>query len=61
LKKQKLPREFSKKDFLDFFEIIDKDLILKKKHLSITILGGASIVLLDFKDRATHDIDVPYP
>lgn len=58
MKKQKLPKEFTKKDFLDFFEKVDLDL---NKKLSITILGGASIVLLGFKDRATHDIDVAPP
>lgn len=58
MKKQKLLKEFTKKDFLDFFAKVDRDL---NKKLSITILGGASIVLLDFKDRATQDIDVAPP
>jgi len=58
LKKQGLPKAFTKRDFLDFFEKVDREL---NKKLSITILGGASIVLLDFKDRATHDIDVAPP
>ncbi|EKD42557.1 MAG: hypothetical protein ACD_73C00107G0002 [uncultured bacterium] len=57
-----LPKQFTKKDFLNFFVSLDLELNKKNKKLELTILGGAALILLDLKDRATHDIDIaPHP
>ncbi len=46
------------KDLLDLFSKIDSILHASHKKLHITTLGGASIILQGFRERATRDIDI---
>ena len=51
--------ELSQKDLHDLFQSIDRELARRRRPaLRITILGGASIILLGFRERATRDIDI---
>ena len=58
-KNPKIKKELSREDLIQFFRNLDLELTRRKKHLNCTLLGGAAIILLNFKDRSTRDIDVP--
>ncbi|MFH1830926.1 MAG: DUF6036 family nucleotidyltransferase [Pseudomonadota bacterium] len=45
-------------ELLRIFTQIDKQLCSEKRTMQITVLGGASIILLGLRDRATLDIDI---
>lgn len=45
-------------DMLEAFKKLDKDLQNSSKKIKIKTLGGASILLLGIRDRATADIDI---
>ena len=54
-------KEISKQDLLIAFKKIDDDLVEKDlSPLSILIIGAASILMLDIRDRGTNDIDLAY-
>lgn len=55
---RKTLKSIAKEGLLQLFQKIDQDLIQQQKSISITILGGASIILLGFRERATADIDI---
>lgn len=45
-------------DILKVFEDVDSRLKKKSKKLKVKVLGGASILLLGMRNRATADIDI---
>jgi len=45
-------------DLIKTFETVDKKLEKQSKEIKITVLGGASVLLLGMRDRTTVDIDV---
>lgn len=47
-----------KSDLLKVFEKVDSHLKKKGKRLKVKVLGGASILLLGMRNRATADIDI---
>ena len=58
MKKNKKIKELTKKDLNDFFERFEEELGRKKTAASYVILGGAALVLLDFIERSTEDLDI---
>ncbi|OGQ37791.1 MAG: hypothetical protein A2W61_02285 [Deltaproteobacteria bacterium RIFCSPLOWO2_01_44_7] len=55
--KQKI-KETHKKDIPELFQKIETGLAKKNKKLEIIVLGGLAILLQDFRDRVTFDIDI---
>lgn len=45
-------------DMVDTLKKLDKELKASSKKMRITVLGGASILLLGMRDRVTADIDI---
>lgn len=57
--KQKVKFKASKKrDLLEIFEKIDARLKERKQQLEVTLVGGASLILLGVRERVTIDIDI---
>ena len=48
----------TKKDALQLFKKIDQELEKIKKKAQVTVLGGLAIILQDFRERSTLDIDI---
>ncbi len=61
MKKNKKNKELTRKDFVDFFDRFETELGSKKTTASYVILGGAALVLLDFIERSTEDLDIAKP
>lgn len=51
-------KSITKQELLELFQKIDTDLTKQHQPVSVTVLGGASIILLGFRERATIDIDI---
>lgn len=58
MKKNKKIKELTKKDLNEFFERFEEELGRKKTAASYVILGGAALVLLNFIERSTEDLDI---
>lgn len=41
--------------------LLGQRLLKKKKHFEVVAIGGASLVLLEYLDRTTKDIDPNFP
>lgn len=51
-------KSITKAELLELFQKIDQDLSRQHQAVSVTVLGGASVILLGFRERATIDIDI---
>jgi hypothetical protein len=51
-------QSFTKGQLLDLFSSIDDELRKREQVVSITVIGGASLILQDLRDRSTVDIDI---
>lgn len=51
---------FTRQELLAFLQQLDNDLADQHKRLTVTLLGGAAIILLKIRERATIDI-TPHP
>lgn len=51
-------KAITKQELLQIFQHIDQALSKRPQHIAVTVLGGAAIILLGFRDRATMDIDI---
>ncbi|MDO8493830.1 MAG: DUF6036 family nucleotidyltransferase [Deltaproteobacteria bacterium] len=51
-------KEMTKKEVLEIFDTIDQELGKTKKKIQITVLGGSAVILQDFRERSTRDIDI---
>lgn len=56
--KNKTIKELTKKDLDEFFVRFEAELDQKKTVASYIILGGAALVLLEFIQRSTEDLDI---
>jgi len=51
-------RASEKHEFLDIFKEFDVKLEAKRQRLEVTVVGGASLILLGVRERVTIDIDI---
>lgn len=58
MKKSRLRTSITREDLLKLFQEIDAQLVAGQQRVTVTVLGGASIIMLGFRDRATLDIDI---
>lgn len=48
----------TRNELLGIFRLLDEYLLKKGKKLSVTVIGGVSIILMGIRDRSTLDIDI---
>ena len=48
----------TREDILQIFSNINEELKQRRQKITITVVGGVSIILLGIRDRATLDIDI---
>ena len=58
MKKMSHRNEVTREDLLKIFEKIDDLLAQQRRKVSVTALGGVSIILQGIRDRSTADIDI---
>lgn len=51
-------KPISRDELLGIFSSLDDHLARKGKTLSVTVIGGVSIILMGIRDRSTLDIDI---
>ena len=58
MKRTKAFQASERAELLAIFEEIDAGLAARRKMLEVTLVGGASLILLGVRERATMDIDI---
>lgn len=56
--KKKYPKEWNKEDILGIFKDLDDYFVKKRETIAVTVIGGVAIVLQDFQERSTNDLDL---